>query len=844
MKKVKLLLCVFILSLGIVACYNVFAAQSQVKVNTNQIDLYFLDDSAKELGVTIPAEYKDSYQLSVTGTNIIPDYSTDTVGQTILKISEDGLISLRNTFGDYMAGECIVTVSVGNEDFEVKVNVHDYLDTYIDNMHREYVRANINDSMTDRQKIEKICDFVVKYEYGGTADYRYMPLRGQGDCIASSQTIINMCKMVGIKAYERYAAFEPGAGNNHRNVTAMLDGEVYTIDAGYNEPAPRTYTIEKEEGGFTFGWEADTKAPLLIQYNGFEENITVPDKFSRERIDGKADYPIEVIGEYSFERPARTPGAPAIKTVTLPSTVKKICDYAFADCKDLTTINIPESLEEIGKYAFSECESLTTFNVDPKNEHYTFEDGILYNKDKTEVILCAPGKEGVVVLDDNVTTIKENAFYKCNKLTGVVLGDKVTTIEPHAFAYCNMYGINIPKSVTEIGNAAFENSYVRYVKFEEGCNASLKNDTFFACGNLAGVMIPSSMSDIDANAFRSSNKVNFYVVENSPAQTWAQTNSKSYETYTPETPNVILPGMIVLKQSVYDYDGEPKTPDVVVVDGGVILQPNTDYTVEYKDNINAHTTTPKVIVKGINKYSGTAEKEFTINKIKSDFTINVKDSVYSEPLNIELIGNNSGYNIVSKKYNTTKSTTGASTTEPKDAGEYYVQVSVSVPKNYNYKTRTIWAKFSILPAENELEITCSNVEEGRKPNVKVVKNKSGATITYYYKEQGKPDTEYSQEVPTTIGKYTVKAVSAKTNNYKEGIAIADFEIIKGSGALKGDLDRNGQVDTADAAVALNLFKYKNFTEDDIAIGDMDENGIIDTADAAEILNVFKYKGNV
>ena len=61
--------------------------------------------------------------------------------------------------------------------------------------------------------------------------------------------------------------------------------------------------------------------------------------------------------------------------------------------------------------------------------------------------------------------------------------------------------------------------------------------------------------------------------------------------------------------------------------------------------------------------------------------------------------------------------------------------------------------------------------------------------------------------------------------------------------IKGDLDKNGDVDTADAAIALNLFKYKNFTEEDIAIGDMDGNGIIDTADAAEILNVFKYGNN-
>lgn len=57
---------------------------------------------------------------------------------------------------------------------------------------------------------------------------------------------------------------------------------------------------------------------------------------------------------------------------------------------------------------------------------------------------------------------------------------------------------------------------------------------------------------------------------------------------------------------------------------------------------------------------------------------------------------------------------------------------------------------------------------------------------------------------------------------------------------KGDLNDDGLVDSADAAIALNLYKYNNATENDLEIGDMDENGMIDSADAAIILNVYKY----
>ena len=47
----------------------------------------------------------------------------------------------------------------------------------------------------------------------------------------------------------------------------------------------------------------------------------------------------------------------------IPVTVTSICDWAFADCKDLDKINIPEGVTTIGKCAFSGCISLTTISI-------------------------------------------------------------------------------------------------------------------------------------------------------------------------------------------------------------------------------------------------------------------------------------------------------------------------------------------------------------------------------------------------------------------------------------------------------------------------------------------------
>jgi hypothetical protein len=58
--------------------------------------------------------------------------------------------------------------------------------------------------------------------------------------------------------------------------------------------------------------------------------------------------------------------------------------------------------------------------------------------------------------------------------------------------------------------------------------------------------------------------------------------------------------------------------------------------------------------------------------------------------------------------------------------------------------------------------------------------------------------------------------------------------------IKGDLDRNGVINANDAAIALDLYKYGNVSDEDLQIGDMDDNGVINGNDAALILDMYKY----
>ena len=167
-------------------------------------------------------------------------------------------------------------------------------------------------------------------------------------------------------------------------------------------------------------------------------------------------------------------------TLTIPDTVTSVGDWAFELCGELTGITIPKSLTSISRLTFGACRSLKSISVDSGNSAFSSQDGVLYDKDGTTLVLC-PAKKASVMIADSVTTIGEKAFSgckelksvslpdsvlsigdrafaECSGLTSVVVPDAVTSIGEHAFYYCaGLKSITIPKTVTSIGWWAFEN---------------------------------------------------------------------------------------------------------------------------------------------------------------------------------------------------------------------------------------------------------------------------------------------------------------------------------------------------------------------------------------------------
>ncbi len=99
------------------------------------------------------------------------------------------------------------------------------------------------------------------------------------------------------------------------------------------------------------------------------------------------------------------------------------------------------------------------YTATAKVEPY-FDDSLTFGAEVVSNVWDSETKRGIITFDGDVTMIGDDAFYNCDKFTGVTLPECVTSIGKKAFYDCNgLTEFTIPDSVTTIGNYAFENCY-------------------------------------------------------------------------------------------------------------------------------------------------------------------------------------------------------------------------------------------------------------------------------------------------------------------------------------------------------------------------------------------------
>ncbi len=212
---------------------------------------------------------------------------------------------------------------------------------------------------------------------------------------------------------------------------AMADYTGYDDTPWYNYHDDITKVVI-ENGVTTIG-------KFAFDYCGFLTSVTIPES-------------VTSIGDFAFA------DCTSLAAVTIPDSITTIGAGAFYFCIKLISITIPESVTTISNSAFYSCTALTSIEVDVNNSTYLSDDnGVLFNKDKTELICYPVGKTATsYTIPDGVKSIGDIAFYDCTSLTTIEIPDSVTTIGSYAFNGCTaLASVTIPDSVETIGSQAF-----------------------------------------------------------------------------------------------------------------------------------------------------------------------------------------------------------------------------------------------------------------------------------------------------------------------------------------------------------------------------------------------------
>lgn len=190
--------------------------------------------------------------------------------------------------------------------------------------------------------------------------------------------------------------------------------------------------------------------------------------------------------------------------IILPETVTYIREMSFYSCANLKKITLPSSLTEIGNNAFDNCTLLETIDtggavtigqnvfldcpslknltisgnctsIGAEDEEpflyctalesvtvtsgdgiYSSENGVLYNKDKSTIILYPQAKtDKKYKAPKSVKEIGQSAFYHCKYLESADISG-VEVLKDYAFEGCEkLKKVKLSKNLTQIGADAF-----------------------------------------------------------------------------------------------------------------------------------------------------------------------------------------------------------------------------------------------------------------------------------------------------------------------------------------------------------------------------------------------------
>ena len=190
------------------------------------------------------------------------------------------------------------------------------------------------------------------------------------------------------------------------------------------------------------------------------------------------------IGSFAFYRNDQ------LKRVRLSSELRTIGIKAFYGCKNLESVKMQGSnIQFIGDCAFMNCKSLRVIN---------FIDDVRYIGRSA---FAGMDELGLVRLPEGIEQIPEFSFFECSYLDTINIPNSVHHIASYSFQHTAITILEIPDSVTTLGDAVFSRCFnLSTVKLPARLVA-IPERTFESCKSLRDIEIPQNVKSIEKEAF-------------------------------------------------------------------------------------------------------------------------------------------------------------------------------------------------------------------------------------------------------------------------------------------------------------------------------------------------------
>ncbi len=233
---------------------------------------------------------------------------------------------------------------------------------------------------------------------------------------------------------------------------------------------------------------------------------------------------VEIEGGYAVSDCKNEAISVEIPSVYNGKPVLAVNEKAFYECFALKSVTIPNSVKKIEKSAFEYCLSLESITLpfvgetpnDTKNASF----GYIFGSNHPITPDRVPKSLKNVKITGEAAIAKQ-AFINCSSIVNVEIANGTSAIGEEAFFNCSsLVSISIPGSVIEIGKLAFaECKALESVYLSKGIT-TIGGLAFDGCRNLKSIVIPDTVTTMRELVFNNCSSIVIYCEPNEKPSDW------------------------------------------------------------------------------------------------------------------------------------------------------------------------------------------------------------------------------------------------------------------------------------------------------------------------------------